>query len=258
MSQLAKGVYFLEKEVQILIRLGLSVPQARIYCLLARMQNGTSATIATAANLARQQVYREMPYLLEFGLVEKIIATPTKYRATPINTCIKILKRRRSMEFSELQQAAENFLKEYDYRASLTVEEPFQFVIASEKEIASTQVSIEAIGPARANEDALLGHNTIFRKKNKQGVKIRLLNGKLRKSKEILETIGKLKETSLFEIGELPNEPPVQLAIHDRKRVDIIVPNSSNAISDLWTNHPSIVTLAITYFEEMWNKATKI
>lgn len=228
------------------------------------MQDGTSANIASATNLARQQVYREMPNLLDMGLIEKIISTPTKYRAIPVNTCIKILKTKKMAEFAELHRAAENFLKTYNIKKNLPPEEPCQFVIASEKEtiikryqkeITGAQISMDIIGPAIANENALLSHSPVFKKKMKQGVKIRLLSEKIRENKDILDAVSRLQESPLFEIRQIPEKPPVQLAIHDKNKVDIVVPDPSHNYADLWTNHPSIVTLAIIYFEEMWRQA---
>lgn len=208
-----------------------------------------------------------MPKLLKLGIAEKIIAKPTKYRATPIQACIEILFKQKNEECIQLKKATENFLKHYKSKANLCLDEPSQFIVASEKEIIykkyrqeieNAQKSIEAIGPAQATEGALSENYATFQRKIKQGIKIRIITEKLQKKAETEKSIEQLQKNPLFEIRELPTKPPVQLAIQDRKRVDIVIPEPSNRLVDLWTNHISIVTLAVTYFEEMWNKAQPI
>ena len=134
---LADRAYFLEKEDQILIRLGLSKVQAKIYSTLLRMKSGSSATIAQASTITRQQIYREMPIMVDLGLVEKIVGSPTKYQATPIETSLKILQSKKAAELSDLDQATKLFLENYaSIKRNQTLEETSHFVYASEKEIA--------------------------------------------------------------------------------------------------------------------------
>ena len=256
----------MEKEDQILIRLGLSKVQAKIYYTLLRMKSGSSATIAQASTITRQQVYREMPIMVDLGLVEKIVGSPTKYQATPIETSLKILHAKKAAELLDLDQAANLFLENYaSIKRNQTLEETNHFVYASEKEIAfnkydkesaNAQISIEAIGPALENERGILRKKRFFLEKFKQGVQLRIVTEKLRKDREILNAIRQLQRSPLFEIRELPEKPPVQLAMYDRKRVNIVVPDACHKYADLWTDNASLRTLAINYFEYMWEKAS--
>jgi sugar-specific transcriptional regulator TrmB len=259
-----------ENELEILVKLGLSKPQAEIYCAIARMQEGTNAEISRIASMARQQVYREMPRLLQLGLVEKIITTPTKYSATPINVCIDILNKRKMSEFIELQKETKHFLKIQNTKPLLSLEEPSQFVLTGEKNIIfrryiderrKAKKSIEYIGSAYRNERALIDLYGEFKKTQKQGVKIRIITQRLRKTKKIQDIISSLMQGS-FEIREVLDEPPVTLAIHDGKIVSIVVPNpelpKAEMPPELWSNNASIVTLAAKYFETMWNKAEAV
>lgn len=263
---MANRAYFLEKEDQILIRLGLSKVQAKIYCTLLRMKSGSSATIAQASTITRQQIYREMPIMVDLGLVEKIVGSPTKYQATPIETSLKILQAKKAAELSDLDQATKLFLENYaSIKGNRTLEETSHFVYASEKEIAfnkydkecaNAQISIEAIGPALDNERGIVRNKGFFLEKFKQGVQLRIVTEKLRKDREILNVIRQLQRSPLFEIRELPEKPPVQLAMYDRKRVNIVVPDAYHNYADLWTDNASLRTLAINYFEYMWEKAS--
>ena len=264
---MADRAYFLEKEDQILIRLGLSKVQAKIYCTLLRMKSGSSATIAQASTITRQQIYREMPVMVDLGLVEKIIGSPTKYLAIPIETSLKILQAKKAAELSDLDQATKLFLENYaSIKRNRTLEETSHFVYASEKEIAlnkydkecaNAQISVEAIGPALDTESGIvLRYKGFFLERLKQGVQLRIVTEKLRKDREILNAIRQLQRSPLFEIRELPEKPPVQLAMFDRKRVNIVVSDAYHNYADLWTDNSSLRILAINYFEYMWEKAS--
>ena len=264
---MADRAYFLEKEDQILIRLGLSKVQAKIYCTLLRMKSGSSATIAQASTITRQQIYREMPIMVDLGLVEKIVGSPTKYQATPIETSLKILQSKKAAELSDLDQATKLFLENYaSIKRNQTLEETSHFVYASEKEIAlnkyekelaNAQISVEAIGPALDTEIGIASrYKGFFLEKLKQGVQLRIITEKLRKDREILNSIRQFQRSPLFEIRELPEKPPVQLVMYDRKRVNIVVPDAYHNYADLWTDNASLRVLAINYFEYMWEKAS--
>ncbi len=130
------------------------------------MKSGSSATIAQASTITRQQIYREMPIMVDLGLVEKIVGSPTKYQATPIETSLKILRAKKATELLDLDQAAKLFLENYAFtKGNQILEETNHFVYASEKEVAfnkydkeseNAQISIEAIGPALDNGSGIL------------------------------------------------------------------------------------------------------
>ncbi len=62
--------------IQTLMDFGLSYLQANVYLNLVKLEVANVQMIAKASNVARQDVYRVMPILLEMGLGEKIIAKP--------------------------------------------------------------------------------------------------------------------------------------------------------------------------------------
>ena len=90
--------------VQILTDLGLTLLQARTYFALSKLRKATIKTISKASNIARQDVYRIMPALEKLGLAEKIIATPTMYKATPIKEGIYFLLQKKTQQYNELKK----------------------------------------------------------------------------------------------------------------------------------------------------------
>jgi sugar-specific transcriptional regulator TrmB len=58
---------FSEQVYQVLIELGLSSLQAKIYCSLIQIQDPTASTVSKLSKVARQEVYRITDELAEVG-----------------------------------------------------------------------------------------------------------------------------------------------------------------------------------------------
>jgi sugar-specific transcriptional regulator TrmB len=86
-----------EEDIQILTNLGLTIVQARTYLALAKLGTATIKTISKSANIARQNMYNVMPALQQKGLIEKVITTPTMYKATPMQEGLEILLREKQV-----------------------------------------------------------------------------------------------------------------------------------------------------------------
>ena len=55
--------------IQVLMKLGLSFVQAKIYLVLVGLGEADVKTVSLVSSVSRQEVYRVMPQLLEAGLV---------------------------------------------------------------------------------------------------------------------------------------------------------------------------------------------
>lgn len=93
-----------DERVQTLMNLGLTLLQAKIYLALAQAGKTKIETISKASNIARQDIYRIMPTLQKLGLAEKIVTTPTMYKATPIKEGYYLLLQNKTQEYTELRK----------------------------------------------------------------------------------------------------------------------------------------------------------
>src|ERR1039458_8159881 len=84
--------------IQMLMNLGLTLLQAKVYLTLAELGKAEVKRISNASNVARPDVYRVISTLEQIGLAEKIITVPTMYKATPIKEGYYILLQNRSEE----------------------------------------------------------------------------------------------------------------------------------------------------------------
>ncbi len=261
----------LDEYVQTLMQLGLTLVQAKAYLALSRLENANIKTISKASNLARQDVYRIMPTLQKIGLVEQIIATPTKYKAVPLKNGISSLLERRAQEHAELQtktlQLINSLHEDNAQIAPSTTEEEPQFVITSEQSLISrklidgataSKTSIDSVG-TRESFEALVLHNCQdFKKALKRGVKIRSITEMPPKGKSIPRCVETLKKHPLFEVRLVSPPAPITMTTFDKKEVNICMAvGDSKAAPSLWSNNPVILALATNYFEEVWNSAFK-
>ncbi|MCW4047011.1 MAG: hypothetical protein NWE99_05560 [Candidatus Bathyarchaeota archaeon] len=101
----------LQEEAQILIELGLTPLQAKVYVALINLENPTANATAKLSKVARQEVYRITNELVEMGIVSRILTTPTKFQPLPLSETVSFLLKRRMKKTSELQAKAREIMK---------------------------------------------------------------------------------------------------------------------------------------------------
>ncbi|MEM2998943.1 MAG: helix-turn-helix domain-containing protein [Candidatus Bathyarchaeia archaeon] len=131
-----------DEYVQILTRLGLTFLQAKTYLALAKLGKADVKTISKASKIARQDIYRIMPALQNMGLVEKIVASPTLYKVTPVNESLGVLLENKTREFMELQIKMKYMLNNFKEKADeVASQEEEQFSIISSRRLLQKKLS---------------------------------------------------------------------------------------------------------------------
>ena len=248
-----------DEQAQTLVKLGLTFVQAKTYLNLAKLGKADIKTIATATNVARQDVYRIMSTLQERGLAEKIIAKTAMYKATPIKEGLSVLLEKQKTKFQETEKQVndlfDNFYEKIDQKSP---REDIQFSITSdlvlllkthEKLAETAENSIEMLIPLKLNEEQFIKKFGYVKEAVKRGVKIRVI---LQEGGS--KNVGNLKpQNSPFELRHLP-ESDVSCGMHifDGRELTLAV-SKKKATPSLWTNSPHVVELAEVYFENMWN-----
>jgi sugar-specific transcriptional regulator TrmB len=93
-----------EDDVKTLIDLEFSPKQARVFLVLSRLKSSNARTISTASKQARQYVYKVLDELMQLGLIEKELSTPTKFTTIPIHDACTLLLRRKVKNASYLRR----------------------------------------------------------------------------------------------------------------------------------------------------------
>jgi sugar-specific transcriptional regulator TrmB len=257
-----------QESIQTLMNLGLTQLEAKVYLTLLMFGNGgvDVKRIAKESNTARQDVYRILPSLQQFGLVVRIVATPSIYQATSLKNGLSMLLKQKTEEHNALKNKIKKLFIEStinNVKASVENDAP-QFAIISEKKLFFKTVENEILRGQRVinivcSNDGMqaIAFNLVkdFQKSIARNVKIRLITSNT-ENHQILERLQPLIRSPGFEIKFISNvSPVVGLAIFDSRKVCVRI--SSELVPSLWTNNPNVIKLAEAYFEGMWVKGNQ-
>jgi sugar-specific transcriptional regulator TrmB len=249
-----------EEPIQAFTNLGLTYLQAKVYIALLKMgSDGASVKkIALNTSIARQDIYRILPVLENYGLVEKVIAVPTRYLPVALKDGLSLLMEQRTREFQDMQTKAKLVLKTFIIQEPQSFDNVSQFRITSARPLFIRRIK-EGITQAESTIDLIYDDSLLraimfdamddFVRAIARNVKVRSVT---MKSEE--QTLDKKLETltrsSLFEFHTAREEVTVNLMIFDNKEVEFCT--TQNIVPTLWTNNRSIVKLAQVYFNSMW------
>jgi sugar-specific transcriptional regulator TrmB len=257
-----------EEDIQTLTELGLTISQAKVYLSLLELGKAAGRTIAQHSKVARQEAYRILAELMDKGLVEKILSTPTEFEPILIEDCASLLIERKKNQNSEtlrkatvlLQKHKENFSHEFQ-------EEAPQFVLVSEKNvlrtikkiIENTQTSLDVITTFNRFRSGMVDFAEVGNRTLKRGITLRIITNKP-KDGNSLEEMGKAETKGFpFEIKYINTPPLAVIAIYDKKEVIIAISAADiNEVPILKSNNPSLIAVAQNYFETVWNVAHKL
>ena len=250
--------------VRILIRLGLTLCQAKVYIALAQSGTSTAKTISKVSMVARPDIYRIMLKLQELGLAEKVIITPTKFKATPIQEVITILMDQKTKETYELRLETKEFLKKFKTEVKPTIQaEENQFILIPrkkaainkrKKEIDATKKSIDCLISFKRLESTAKTCIAERKKALERGVKIRVVTEKPENEKSIPKIIQDFNKYPSFRVRYLLDPPSAILTIYDRKELLITTsakPDRGESPA-LWSNNPSLLSVINDFYEILW------
>ncbi|MCW4046987.1 MAG: hypothetical protein NWE99_05420 [Candidatus Bathyarchaeota archaeon] len=250
-----------------LTQLGLTLNQSRIYWNLIKLGTANAKEISKAANITRQDVYRVMPTLQKAGLVEKIIAVPTEFKAVPIKLGISLLLKRKTLEYAQLRKSAKKLSTFSDKHQEKTIPKESEFILIPEREAILNRIKI-ANQKARKSLDIITSKERFSRaaleffdlrmKALKRGVKIRLITEKPTNMHASIEKVLDVEKRVGVEIKYLSMPPPAVVQIIDGEEVLIMTSAKSDMAESpaLWSNNPCLLALAQSYFLTMWNSST--
>ncbi len=258
------------EDVQVLIDLGLTSLQARVYLALSSLGNATMKSVAKVSGIARQDIYRIIPQLHKLGLAEKIVATPSRYKATPLDDGVNVLLRHKSLEYSRLQTKTVELIENFRYVAEKSPprEDDSKFLIISEKKLlyktldkknSVVQTNLLVSGTWESTRGALFGGGSFrFKDALKRGVMIRWITEEHEEDQSTIKPLQKLVKNPLFEIRYFAPPIPLQAAIYDKKEVVMCIATlPSSDVTSISSNSAMFVRVALNYWEEVWNASLK-
>ena len=257
-----------EEDVQTLSRLGLTNSQAKVYLALLEFEKATGKTISKRSKMARQEAYRVLAELQEKGLVEKIIAMPTKFKPIPIKNGISILIERKKNEISKTQKKATSLLQKFKEKKSNTLEEnEIRFSLFSEqttvrkkkRKLKAVQRSFDVVTSWRNPHSVLFIDVEEMAEALERGVEIRVIVDKPEEEKLLSDTIERLKKYPNFKIRYLPNVPKALISIYDKEKAWVCTCTRPvrKECPTLRIKNPCLLSILQDHFEIMWLTAMK-
>ena len=257
-----------DSSILTITRLGLSANQATVYVTLATSGTASAQLISQNTNIDRSDVYKILKKLETFGLVERIISKPLKFRAISIRNAVSILLERKVKQTSELSSLAKTFIRNLPkFDLQEMPQEDYQFILVPAKTLNIRRKN--AIENAQKNIDIAIPWNTLKKllfnleeplaKALLRGVKIRIITEKNKNISKATDILGKLNLLGSLEVKYAYFPLEIRLAIFDRERVELETYGASSQTDPptLFSNDPHCLSITTHYFNSLWLKAKK-
>jgi sugar-specific transcriptional regulator TrmB len=253
----------LQDKVDLLIRLGLTPNQAKIYLALSNSSPCTANQISKAACLASEVIYRAMPKLQEKGLIEKEITAPAKFQATPLKLAIEMLLEQKNREDNQTRTKAKKLLANgVEENRGLYAQEDFKITLIPkgerlvqfiEKKLAGIQERLDFVITGQKFFGCLC--HKLLQKVVSRKIAVRLaVSGT--ESEYHTKSLQDFLLNSNLKIRFIHEEIFACVSVLDDRETIINTSAKAGFVQSpiYWSNNPSIVELSKTYFEKFWNQ----
>ena len=262
-------ITFEPSEIQTLIDLGLTPTQARIYLTLTRFGPLKTTSISKQSKIARPDVYRTLSRLQELSLVEQLVETPVRFRATPIDKGVETLLNKKTQQYQKTKQDSEALLATFNSKENPKELQSADssFILVPKKETVIKRL-IEAIQGSEKSIDAVLTWNRFYVGLDLFGQHIKEACDRKVKVRYVVQAPHdeKLKndalrhETEYYKPRFIKEKPEAIFGIYDQKKVFVLVDpliDTPGGSPSLWTNNPSLIYLIQMNFDNLWTKAKR-
>jgi sugar-specific transcriptional regulator TrmB len=256
-----------EENTDLLLGLGLSLNQARVYLAILRLERTAIGKITKFSKVRREEVYRTLPALEKLGLVERLLGNPTEIRATPISDALTFLvaeeKTKSDNRLSGMRSKVKS-LSSKDWKQPLPGEESIYILIAEKKAILAK--TSELIRNSRkevaliADKGRILPVLSQFSDECKQAIKkgaqIRLIFEGDSQDGLLKEKVKKIIDGVSVHV-KFYREPLNHFIMSDDKEA-LITASKESGLGEspsLWTNNGNLIGVLRTGFESDWEKA---
>jgi len=234
----------------------------------------TVGSISKSSGVRREDIYRILPKLEQMGLIERVLGTPAKIRAIPLQEAFSILVKQRQDEInkqvSDLAYRAEQFLKNFRPSYDIPFEEgdEAQFSLITGKVaiisrvsdvIRKTQSEIDSVSSAVKLSKFMFTYSEAIQAMGK-GVKFRIIaevpQGDTGLKRILEDQVPRGIDYDLrYAKGSVGH-----FLISDHKKAVFDTskePVGMGEIPILWTSNSSLITLLHRDFEELWTASIK-
>ena len=250
--------------VEVLVGLGLTGRQARVYLALLKKGDARAQAVARLARVPRQGVYGLLYGLQQLGLVRQNLTAPANYTPTLLSEAVKMLFEQKANELKLMSQRAKKITAKLGQTRTATMpvapKPCFGTVYGGErgrkyhKAIHETCCCIEVVTSWLWFRQFCFIFETELRAALKKEVTIRIVTEKP-PSHRLPEWVNAaLPKYPNFKLKTTPDPPEAAITIFDQTQVAIAF-NPNIRITkgpDLWTTHPALTMTCQSYFNANW------
>jgi sugar-specific transcriptional regulator TrmB len=245
----------------VLRSLGLSVLQAKIYLVLARLGVADVKVVSRVSGVAGRDVSRVVSGLQELGLVENGASSRDVYTAVPLRKGLLVLLQQKVEENAVLQEKTRRLIEAFDEASvgAAVGEECSQFEVTSERSVLHQKASAST-NAARKSQDSILtlagfkvmlSYGQDVKGALGRGVRLRIVTEEPESQQEARDLLRGF-EHPLLTVKYVPAPIPICMMLFDDAEVHLRV--TEDDVPSFWSNNPHIINLSRTYFDEMWSK----
>ena len=261
---------FMDKEAEMLCDFGLTINQAKVYLAIVRLGLASVGSIAKVSHVRREDVYRTLPKLEKLGLTERVLGTPVRVRALPLEDALSLLISREKQiaqeKVSALGGRKDALLKHLkaSIEKSRAREEEAQFALLMESEAITARL-VMMIKSAEKELDFIVATEEFFHflptfvepleKAIEKKVKVRLIMEVRELEDTLLRNVRAHIPSRLSIEVKYAYQPLSHYSIVDHNQV-MMATSSEQPLGEhpyLWTNNRSLVELMQENFEELWH-----
>ena len=253
-------------ELQVLMDLGLTLVQAKVYWALVRSGPSRTSAISKLSKVPQPDIYKTLSKLQELGLVQQIIKKPLEYIATPANKALLLLLDAKTEQYRKVRGETRLLLDNVRTKSinSVSQLDVPQFVLIPkgriiieriDTAIAQAQLSINLViswkrfSHGIASDFAESIENAWAKK-----VKTRFIVESPPKSETAKQLVQFCRKKPFCQMKFIRNHPEIVLGVYDEKEVFIVVDPKTDLPGSpaLWSKNHSLITLAKDYFKILW------
>jgi sugar-specific transcriptional regulator TrmB len=261
-----------EKATEMMSDFGLTHNQAKVYIATAQLGLASVGQISKLSKVRREDVYRVLPKLEKMGLIEKLLGTPTKIRATPIKEAIAALVKREEEKASErvtrLKVKTKEFLRDFDVNSlkPAVFTEEANFALISQRDgiltkalnmIESSTEELNLTCSTTKLMQLIYTFSDQLRKAIKRGVKIRIIA----EAPESGSFLPRILEEQIAPGNSADlrytNLATTHYVLSDfaQALVGTTIEGNMADTPCLWTDNKSLVSLLQGNFENLWHSS---
>jgi sugar-specific transcriptional regulator TrmB len=249
---------------EILVNLGLTGRQAKVYLALLRCGVGGVKEITKASGVHRQETYVMLNNLCELGLVHRKVTYPTLYVPTPASEGIKLLIQQKTSQLNTLHLQTNRLIKTYSNLFPLPKEADVKPCFGTVHEadrgktyhrtIKATQHSIDLFCSWMRFKQFCIHYEDDLKAALRRGVMVRII-AEHPLWHRLPRWVKEAEKSSVnFGFKVVPSSPLVGVSVFDGN-LAAVASNPEVSVMrgpEFWTNHPGLVVACQSYFDTLW------